>query len=92
MADVDYTEGYNILANLGKGKAIVGMYVTGVANTETITTPFARCVPVVSPGAATAGDVLNVLNVTEAAGIVTFDISGGVLPTDFQVIILGDLY
>ena len=93
MVEVVYTAGYNIMAHLGKGKAIMGLYVTGVADTETITTPFARCVPVVSPGDAAAGHADNVLNVTEAAGVVTFGIFAGTTPpTDFQVIILGDLY
>ena len=93
MADVDYTTGYNIMSHLGKGKAIVGMYVTGVGTGETITTPFARCVPVVSPGDAAAGHADNVLNVTEAAGVVTFTIGLHTTPpTDFQVIILGEMY
>ena len=92
MADVDYTEGYNIMANLGKGKAIVGMYVTGVLTGETITTPFARCVPVVSPGDAEVGHADNVLNITESAGVVSIATAGTTSPTDFQVIILGDMY
>ena len=92
MGDVDYVEGFNILAHLGKGKAIVGMYVDGVATGETITTPFARCVPVVSPGDATVGHADNVLNVTESAGVVAIATSGTTSPTDFHVIILGDMY
>ena len=93
MVEVTYTEGYNIMSPLSKGKAIVGMYVTGVATGETITTPFARCVPVVSPGAALVGNADHVYNITEsAAGVVSFGIAGTNPATDFQVIIIGDLY
>jgi len=89
-----YNEGYNIFANLGKGKAILGMYVDTVATGDKIMTPFARCVPVASPGATAAGHLDNVLDVAEsAAGEVEFTIFAGTTPpTDFQVIIIGDLY
>ena len=69
------------------------MNVTGVANLETITTPFARCVPVISPGDVAVGHADNVHNITESGGVVTFGITGATTPaTDFQVIILGDMY
>ena len=89
MAEVTYTAGYSIMAHLGKGKAIMGMKVAAAATGDTITTPFARCVPVVSvlAGAAAA----DVIDVTESAGVVTISWSAGD-PDDFQVIILGDLY
>jgi len=92
MVEVTYTAGYNIMSHLGKGKAIMGLYITGVANTETVTTPFARCVPVISPGANAAAANDNVYNIVEAAGVITFGIAGTNPADDFQVIILGDLY
>lgn len=92
MVEVVYTTGYNIMSHLGKGKAIMGLYVTGVATGETITTPFTRCVPVVSPGANAAGFADNVYNITESTGVVSFGIAGTNPADDFQVIILGDMY
>lgn len=90
--EVDYTAGYNIMSHLGKGKAMMGLHVTSVATTETITTPFMRCVPVVSPGATETGNADNVYNITESGGVVSFGIAGTDAASDFQVIILGDMY
>ena len=84
-----YTEGYNILANLGKGKAILGVHVTGMATGEKIITPFARCVPVVT--AAVGMAITDDTNVTESAGEVTIT-SAASCPSAFQAIIMGDLY
>ena len=89
MAEATYTEGYNIMANLGKGKAILGLHVTGVANLETITTPFVRCVPVLT--AAVGMTNADVTNITEAAGVVTIT-STVSCPSAYQAIIMGDLY
>jgi len=89
MADVTYNEGYYIMANLGKGKAVLGVKATGVTSGETITTPFARCVAVVTSaaGAAATDDT----NVTTSAGTVTIT-SATTCPTAFGAIIMGDLY
>ena len=93
MADeAVYTAGYNIMSHLGKGKAIMGLHVTSIATTDTITTPFMRCVPVVSPGANGTGHEDNVFNIVEVDGVITFGIAGQTPADDFQVIILGDLY
>ena len=89
MADVDYTAGYSIMSHLGKGKAILGLFVDGVVSGETITTPFMRCVAVVTSaaGAAATDDT----DITESAGQVTIT-SATTCPTAFQVLIIGDLY
>lgn len=89
MAEVDYTAGYNIMAHLGKGKAVLGLHVTSVVTGDVITTPFMRCVPILTPavGSGAADDV----NVTESAGVVTITGAAG-CPTAFQAIIMGDLY
>ena len=89
MTEVTYTEGYNIMANLGKGKAVLGIHATVVATGYTITTPFARCVPIVTAavGAGAADDV----NVTEVDGVVTITGAAG-CPSAVQAIIMGDLY
>jgi len=89
MAEVVYTEGYNIMSNLGKGKALLAMNVTCASASETITTPFARCVPVVTASVAGAAD--NVLKVSQVAGVVTIG-CGGTYATEYQALILGDLY
>ena len=90
MADeAVYTAGYNIMSHLGKGKAIMGLHVTSILPTDTITTPFMRCVPVVTAavGAAAGDDPL----VTESAGVVTINAATS-CATAFQAIIFGDLY
>ena len=89
MAEVTYTAGYNIMSNLGRGKAVLGLHVTGVASGETITTPFMRCIPVVTAavGAAATDDT----TVTESAGVVTIT-SAATCPSAFHAIIMGDLY
>ena len=90
MTEVAYTVGYNIMSHLGKGKAIMGLAVTSVANTETITTPFARCVPVITPGASDAA--ANAYSVTESDGVITFAQDAGTIPASMFVLIMGDLY
>ena len=89
MPEVDYTEGYNIMSHLGKGKALLGMYVDSVATGDVITTPFARCVPVLTP--AVAADATTFLNIAQVAGVVTIT-SGGTDATAYQALIIGDLY
>lgn len=91
MAEIgdDAAVGYNIFAPLGKGKAIMGLYTTSASGSDTITTPFIRCVPVLSP--AVGQTAATVLNVTEAEGVVTIT-SSGASPTGYQVIIIGDMY
>ena len=89
MADVDYTAGYNIMSYLGKGKALLGMYVDGAVSGETITTPFMRCVPVLTP--AVAGDATTFLNISQVAGVVTVD-AGGAAPSAYHALIIGDMY
>ena len=84
-----YTEGYNILANLGKGKAILGVHVTGIASGQKIITPFARCVPVLT--AAVGSLATDVTNITESAGEVTITSTVN-CPSAYQAIIMGDLY
>ena len=90
MTEVDYTAGYNIMAHLGKGKAILGLKATGIAGAETITTPFARCVPVAAPGTTDAA--ANAYSLTEAAGLVTMIQDAGTIPATMYVIIVGDLH
>jgi len=89
MTEVTYTAGYNIMAHLGKGKAVLGLHLTGVADGYTITTPFTRCVPVITAavGAAATDDT----NVTDVAGFVTID-SAATCPSAVHAIIFGDLY
>ena len=89
MAEVVYTEGYNIMSHLGKGKALLAMNVTCANASETITTPFARCVPVLTPSVACVAD--NFLNVSQAAGVVTIA-CGGTFATEYNALIIGDLY
>ena len=89
MVEVDYTAGYNIMSHLGKGKALLGMYVDGVASTETITTPFMRCVPVLTP--AVGLDATTFIKISEAAGVVTIT-AGGTDPSAYHALIIGDLY
>lgn len=89
MAEVTYTAGYSLMSHLGKGKAIVSMYITSASASDTVTTPFARCVAVVTP--AVASDATSVVNVTESAGVVTIT-GGGTQITGYQCIIMGDLY
>ena len=86
---VTYTAGYNIMSHLGKGKAVLGLHLTTVATGDTITTPFMRCVPVITAavGAAATDDT----NVTESAGVVTIT-SAASCPTAIHAIIMGDLY
>lgn len=88
MVEVDYSGvGYNMFAPLGKGLGIMALKVDGVADTETITTPFKRCVPVVTSAIGTPNiDVM----VTESAGVVTF--AGTTTSTTYQVIIMGAMY
>ena len=89
MVEVAYTVGRSLVSHIGKGKALLGMLVSGVASGETITTPFKRCVPVVcaAVGAAATDDT----NVTESGGQVTIT-SATTCPTSFQVLILGEMY
>ena len=90
MAEATYTEGYNIMANLGKGKAVLGLNLTVVDDGYTITTPFVRCVPILTSAAGAL--VTDVTNITEAAGIVTISSPTISCPSAFQAIIMGDLY
>ena len=89
MAEVTYTAGYNFMSNVGKGKAILGMYVTSASTSDTISTPFARCVTVVTP--AVGCDATSVINVTEAAGVVTIA-GAGTQVTGYNALIVGDLH
>ena len=89
MTEVTYTEGYNIMSNLGKGKAVLGIHATVVVSGYTITTPFVRCVPIVT--AAVGAGATDDTNVTEAAGVITIT-SATSCPTAYQAIIMGDLY
>ena len=91
MAEVTYTAGYNIMSHIGKGKALMGLFVTIASTGDTITTPFTRCVPVMSP-ANGAGLADNVYALTEAAGVVSIAAAGTNGATEFQVIMIGDLY
>ena len=90
MTEVTYTTGYNIMSHLGKGKAILGVKVTSVASDYTITTPFTRCIPVITPGATDAA--ANAYSVTESAGTITFKQDAGTIPSTMYVLIMGDLY
>lgn len=93
--EVDYTVGYNFFAPLGKGIGLMGLNVNGVADTEVITTPFIRCVPVASP--ATEG-TLNASStkehcITESGGVITFAVgTGGTLPAEYHVLVMGAMY
>ena len=87
--EVGYTEGYNTMSNLGKGKAILAMYITSGTADDCITTPFARCVPVLTP--ATGATATSFIKVSEAAGVVTI-VGAGTQTTAYQALILGDLY
>lgn len=89
MAEVTYKAGYNMMSHLGKGKALLGMYVTSASASETITTPFMRCVPVLTPAVAT--DATTFHKVSQAAGVVTIA-TAGTNTTGYQALILGDLY
>lgn len=89
MAEVTYTAGYNMMSHLGKGKALLGMYVTSASNSDTITTPFTRCVPVLTPAVACAAD--SFIKVSQAAGVVTVA-GAGTQITGYQALIIGDLY
>ena len=88
MAECTYTAGYSMMAHLGKGKAIVAMYITA-STADVITTPFARCVPVLTPAAG--GDATSVLTVAESTGVVTITVAGTDYTT-YQCLIMGDLY
>ena len=90
MTEVGYVAGYNLMAHLGKGKALLGIKVESVADTETITTPFARCIPVITPG--TDDLATNAYSITESAGTVTFSTDANLIPATMFVIMLGDLY
>ena len=76
MAECAGKSGYNIFSPLGKGKAILGMYVTAASGSETITTPFIRCVPLLTP--AVAQVALTELNITEVKGVVTIASTGDI--------------
>ena len=89
MVEVTYTAGYNIMSHLGKGKAVLGLHITGVVDGYTITTPFMRCVPSLTPAVGT--DATDDTMITESAGVVTIG-SATHCPTAFQAIIFGDLY
>ena len=89
MVEVAYTVGRSLVSHLGKGKALLGLLVSGVASGETITTPFKRCVPVVSAAVGAAAN--NDANVTESAGQVTITCAAA-CPSSFQVLILGEMY
>lgn len=89
MTEVTYTAGYNIMANLGKGKAVLGLHLTSVADGYTITTPFMRCVPTMT--AAVGAGATDVTNVTESDGVVTISSTVG-CPSAVHAIIMGDLY
>ena len=87
--EVGYTEGFSIMSHIGKGKALLAMKVTSGTNDDCITTPFVRCVPVVTP--SVAADATSAITVSQAAGVVT--ITGiGTQITTYQAIIIGDLY
>ena len=90
MAEATGVEGYNIISHLGKGKALMGVKVTVAASDDTITTPFIRCVAVVTPGDATVGAAAIPLFVVESAGVITIDANDAVGP--LMVLIYGDLY
>ena len=89
MAEVTYTIGRDMIAHLGKGKALLGLNVTSGTNSDTITTPFKRCVSVITPSVAC--DNTSVTNVTEAAGVITIA-GAGTQITEYQVLILGEMY
>ena len=89
MAECVGKVGYNIFAPLGKGKAVLGLYVTAASGLETITTPFIRCVPVLT--AAVGLTATSIVNITESAGTVTIT-SSVASPTGFQALIIGDMY
>ena len=89
MAEVGYTEGYSMMSHLGKGKALLAMYITSASTSDTITTPFVRCVPVVTP--AVACIAASFITVAQADGVVTITGDGGQI-TGYQALIIGDLY
>ena len=89
MAEVTYTTGYSMIAHLGKGKAVMGIKFAAAATGDVLTTPFKRCVPVVSVAAGAAD--IDVIDITEADGTVTISWTAGD-PDDFQAIIFGEMY
>jgi len=99
MTEVDYTAGYTFFANLGKGIGLLGLKVTGVATTETITTPFMRCVPVATNGAAFDVDLDGASDaawyyISESGGVVTFTTGAAcaTFPATWNVLIMGAMY
>ena len=90
MTEVGYVAGRNLMSHLGKGKALLSLKVESVANSETITTPFTRCIPVITPGTTDAS--ANAYSVTESSGVITFAQDAGTIPATMYVIMLGDLY
>ena len=90
MTEVKYSaQGYNFFAPLGKGLGIMALKIDTVASGYTITTPFARCVPIVTPSVGTP-DISCV--VTEDAGQVTITAGAGITSTSYNVIIMGAMY
>ena len=87
--EVGYTEGFSMMSHLGKGKALLAMKVTSGTNDDCITTPFARCVPVLTPAVACAAN--SFITVAQADGVVTI-VGGGTQITTYQALIIGDLY
>ena len=92
MAEIDYVAGYYMPIPLGKGAAILAVKADGVANSETLTTPFARCIPVAVPASGGTPNADNTFRISESAGVVTFTISGTAPPTVFGTIIVGAMY
>ena len=93
--EVDITAGYYMFAKLGKGLGLIGIETTNVADTDTIITPFVRCVPVVTPAitGATADSSATLSYVAEDSGTITFHVgTGATLPTKFHVLIMGAMY
>ena len=87
--EVGYTDGFSMMSHLGTGKALLAMKVTSGTNDDCITTPFARCVPVLTP--SVAADATSFVTVSQAAGVITI-VGGGTQITTYQALIIGDLY
>jgi ABC-type uncharacterized transport system permease subunit len=72
MAECTYTAGNQLLSDLGKGNALLSMYVGCAATGDTITTSFIDCHPVATyahTSAAIAAD--DDMALAEAGGLIT---------------------
>jgi len=84
--EASYTEGYWMIAPLGRGMSLLGVKTTGHASeTRVISTGFTRCIP-----AAVAATEAQLTGVTESAGTITITGTSGA--SVVNVLALGVLY